>query len=92
MHIDRRQFIIGGTTAIAGAGALWSVGVGTQMAPSFVAPLPVPRLVDLTMGGDVFDLVIKEGRTRIVPWAETGTYGYSGSLLGPVVRVKSASV
>ena len=89
MHIDRRQFIIGGTTAIAGAGALWSVGVGTQMAPSFVAPLPVPRLVDLTMGGDVFDLVIKEGRTRIVPWAETGTYGYSGSLLGPVVRVKS---
>ena len=89
MGIDRRQLIIGTSAAVAGAGALWSAGLGAQTAPSFVVPLPIPRLVDLTAGGDVFDLAIQEGRTRIVPWADTATYGYSGSLLGPVIRVKS---
>lgn len=89
MRFDRRQFAIGSSAALLGASALWQTRLAAQTAPSFVVPLPVPRLVDLTAGGDAFDLVIQEGSTRIVPWAETATYGYSGSLLGPVVRIRS---
>jgi blue copper oxidase len=89
MRIDRRQLVIGGAAALTAGGALWSNGLGAQSAPSFVVPLPIPKLIDLTSGKDAFDLVIQEGRARIVPWAETSTYGYSGPLLGPVVRVRS---
>lgn len=89
MNIDRRYVIVGSSAALLGAGALWQTRLAAQTAPSFVVPLPVPKLVDLAAGGDAFDLVIQEGSTRIVPWAETATYGYSGSLLGPVVRIRS---
>lgn len=88
MSIDRRHLLVGGSAMVA-AGTLWNAGLFAQTAPSFVVPLPLPKLVDLTAGGDVFDLSIQAGATRIVPWAETATYGYSGSLLGPVVRVRS---
>ena len=87
MTINRRSILIGGACVAGGVAAGYALNA--QTASSFVVPLPLPRHVDLTRGGDAFDLVIQEGRTKIVPWAETATYGYSGSLLGPVVRVKS---
>jgi blue copper oxidase len=87
--IDRRRFVAGSGAALLGAGVFWQTHLEAQTAPSFVVPLPVPKLVDLTTGGETFDLVIQQGSTKIVPWAETATYGYSGSLLGPVVRVRS---
>ncbi|MGL6210909.1 MAG: multicopper oxidase domain-containing protein [Paracoccaceae bacterium] len=88
MLTTRRSVLVGGT-AVAVGGLSVGFGLNAQTAPSFVVPLPLPRLIDLTSGGDVFDLAIQEGRSKIVPWAETATYGYSGALLGPVVRVRS---
>ncbi len=64
-------------------------GLLAQTAPQLGGPLPIPRLIDTAASGGVFDLSIQQGETRIVPAAATRTFGYSGSMLGPVVRVRS---
>lgn len=62
MTINRRSILIGGAS-VAGGIAAGGYALNAQTAPSFVVPLPLPRHVDLTRGGDAFDLVIQEGRT-----------------------------
>lgn len=86
MNISRRTLMIG-----SGALALISSGGQSLFAQDrgFSVDLPIPKLEDLTDGRDAFDLIIQEGKSRIVPSGETRTYGYSGSLLGPVVRVRT---
>lgn len=88
MIISRRSLLIGGS-AIAGGALAAGYGLLAQTAPRLGAPLPIPRLIDVAANGGVFDLSIQQGETRIVPAAATRTFGYSGSMLGPVVRVKS---
>ncbi len=56
---------------------------------AFGAPLPVPPIIDPASRGGAFDLIIQEGKSRIVSGSETATYGYSGPLLGPIIRVRS---
>lgn len=88
MITSRRSLLIGGT-AVAGSALAAGYGLLAQTAPQFGGPLPIPRLIDTATTGGVFDLSIQQGETRIVPTAATRTFGYSGSMLGPVVRVKS---
>lgn len=88
MITSRRSLLIGGT-AVAGGALAVSYGLLAQTAPQLGGPLPIPPLVDAAANGGAFDLSIQQGETRIVPTAVTRTFGYSGSMLGPVVRVKS---
>lgn len=88
MAFSRRSVLVGGSAAAGGALAA-SYGLLAQTSPRLGGLLPVPRLVDVAASGGVFDLSIQQGETRIVPAAATRTFGYSGPILGPVVRVKS---
>lgn len=87
MQITRRRAMVG-AGALAGVAAA-GLGLRAQTGASFTRALPLPPLVDLTDGRDAFDLVVGEGRSRIVAAGETATYGYSATMLGPIVRVRS---
>ncbi len=91
MLTSRRSVIIGGTT-VAGGAVLAGYGLLADPGGRGGGPLPVPPLIDTTKNGSVFELVIQEGHNRIVPAGPTTTYGYSGPILGPVVRVRSGQV
>ncbi len=91
MLTSRRSVIIGGTT-VAGGAVLAGYGLLADPGGRGGGPLPVPPLIDTTKNGGVFELVIQEGHNRIVPAGPTTTYGYSGPILGPVVRVRSGQV
>jgi blue copper oxidase len=88
MISSRRAILIGGAAAAGGALAA-SYGLLAQTNQQVGGPLPMPRLVDAATNGGVFDLSIQQGETRIVPTAVTRTFGYSGSMLGPVIRIRS---
>ncbi len=88
MRATRRSLLIGGA-ALAGGAFAGGYGIFAQSARQGGGPLPMPRLVDTWDNGGIFDLSIQQGETRIVPAAATRSFGYSGSILGPVVRVRS---
>lgn len=88
MKLSRRSLIVGGA-AVAGGAFTASYSILAQTGARIGGPLPIPPLVDTGATGGVFDLSVQQGETRIVPAALTRTFGYSGSILGPVVRLKS---
>lgn len=54
-------------------------------------PLPLPELIedlDPSKGKAVFELVAGKGETAFFKGKKTGTYGYNGNYLGPVIRVR----
>lgn len=49
--------------------------------------LPIPRLQQ-ARGEDPIELVMKAGRSEIIPGVATDTWGFNGAHLGPTVRVR----
>lgn len=88
MLTSRRSILIG-TAAAAGSALAASYSLLARTLPQIGDALPIPRLVDAAADGGAFDLAIQQGETRLVPSAATRTFGYSGSMLGPTVRVRS---
>jgi len=58
-------------------------------ATQYSSTLQVPELLDYTKAGDVkrFALTAEKGRYEFAPGVASDTYGYSGSILGPTIRV-----
>jgi len=79
----RRALAILGAAALAGGRAR-----GEGEAPAFLAPLPIPPLLDLRAEGGRAELVARHGSHRFAPgMAAVGTMGYSADYLGPLLRV-----
>jgi FtsP/CotA-like multicopper oxidase with cupredoxin domain len=85
MALTRRNFAIG-CGAFASALICARQGIG-DLAP-FSTPLPIPRLVDAAKQGNAVSLKVMSGRHAFVRGKPTRTYGFSASILGPVIRMR----
>lgn len=85
MMPSRRGFVIG-CGAVA-ASAVFCGRLGTGEAAPFTNPLPIPRLIDAAASRHSVNLKAMTGRHAFIAGKPTRTYGYSASILGPVVRV-----
>jgi FtsP/CotA-like multicopper oxidase with cupredoxin domain len=85
--LTRRQFAVGSATII-GAGVLGSSQAGKADALDFHTPLPIPKLIDAAKEGNSVKLKAASSRHSFFNAKPAPTYGYSASLLGPVIRLR----
>jgi blue copper oxidase len=85
--LTRRQFAVGSATIIS-AGLLSSRQNGKADTFHFNTPLPIPRLVDAAKEGNSVRLKVAPGRHSFFKGKPAPTYGYSASILGPVIRLR----
>jgi blue copper oxidase len=85
--LTRRQFAVGSATIIS-AGVLGSHQPGKAEALDFHTPLPIPKLIDAAREGNSVRLRAAPGRHSFFHAKPTPTYGYSASILGPVIRLR----
>jgi blue copper oxidase len=88
--LTRRQFAIG-SAAIVSGGLVGGL-VGSRLAQSqsvrFDRRLPIPPLIDAAKQGNAVKLKVTSGRHAYVKGKPTQSYGYSGPVLGPVIRFR----
>jgi blue copper oxidase len=88
--MNRRQFAIGSAAVVSG-GLIGSI-VGSRLAQGqpvrFDRRLPIPPLIDAAKQGNAIELKVTSGRHAYVKGKPTRSYGYSGPVLGPVVRFR----
>jgi cuproxidase len=89
--LTRRQFSIG-SAAVASGGLVGGIA-GAHLAQSeavhFTRRLPIPPLIDAAKQGNAVKLKIASGRHAFVEGKPTRSYGYSGPVLAPTVRLRS---
>lgn len=83
----RRQALAGGGAVLTGA-TMFGARACAQSAP-LSTPLPIPKLIDAREQGNSIALAAQSGRHEFVKGRPVQTYGYSGSILGPTIRVRS---
>jgi blue copper oxidase len=82
----RRQFALGCSATIA-AGFVYSrYAIGDSA--RFDTSLPIPKLIDAARIGNAINLRAGAGQHAFVKGKPASTYGYSASVLGPVIRVR----
>src|SRR6516164_7704744 len=86
MKLTRRQFAIGFGTLASCAVTDLRFGLG-EPAP-FSRRLPVPTFIDAAKQGNAVDVKVRSGRHAFIKGKPTWTYGYSASILGPVIRLR----
>ena len=86
MKLTRRQFAIGFGTLASCAVTDLRFGLG-EPAP-FSRRLPVPTFIDAAKQGNAVDIKVRSGRHAFIKGKPTWTYGYSASILGPVIRLR----
>ena len=81
-----------GITALGGYTFLRDTGLCyASPAEGFNNPLPIPPLLDSTVAPDgarLFTFSVEEGKKSFMPGYTTPTLGYSGSYLGPTIKVR----
>lgn len=86
----RRQFAIGSAAIVSGG--LVGGFAGSRLAQSeslhFNRRLPIPPLIDAAEQGNAVKLKVTSGRHAFVNGKPTRSYGYSGPVLGPVIRLR----
>ncbi|MFC3070433.1 multicopper oxidase domain-containing protein [Phenylobacterium soli] len=87
--LTRRRTIVAGGSLIAGS-TLFGAPSGAQPG-RFTTPLPVPPLIDAQAQGNSIRLVAQTGRHAFVEGRPVATYGYSGPVLGPTIRMQSGA-
>jgi blue copper oxidase len=84
--LTRRQFALGSTAFVSGG------VVGGWLAqpelPHFNTRLSLPPLIDAAKQGNAVKLRVAPGRHAFVKGKPAQTYGYSGPILGPVIRLR----
>jgi blue copper oxidase len=85
--LTRRQFAIG-STAMASAGLIGSRKITMADKALFRTPLPIPELIDAAEQGNAVRLKVASGRHEFFKGKPATTYGYSASVLGPVIRMR----
>lgn len=91
---NRRNLLIGGTTALAGGFLYLNSGSSALLSDKDIAgriPLKMPPLMDAAATGK-FQLTAQSGETEFFSGAKTATIGFNQSYLGPVVRVRQGGV
>jgi len=75
---------------------LWSCGGNeadsTKQAADNVVSLPIPPLLEYSVNTDgekVFNLIVQAGEAQLKDGAKTKTISYTGSILGPTIRVRN---
>lgn len=81
--LTRRQVIIG-SSGIAVPGFASSRRVAAYPAPR---PLPIPNLAVPAKSAGAVTLTVESGTHEFIEGKSTKTYGYSGQILGPTIRV-----
>jgi cuproxidase len=88
--LTRRQFATG-SAAIASGGLIGGL-VGSRLAQGssvhFTRRLPIPPLIDAARQGSAVKLKVTSGTHAFVDGKPTRSYGYSGPVLGPVIRLR----
>jgi blue copper oxidase len=88
--IGRRQFAIG-AAAVASGGFVGGF-VGSRLAQSksvrFDRHLPIPPLIDAAKQGNAIKLKVTSGRHAFIKGKPALSYGYSGPVLGPAIRLR----
>jgi blue copper oxidase len=88
--INRRQFAIG-VAAVASGGLVGGIA-GIRLAQSesahFTRRLPIPPLIDAAKQGNAVRLKVTSGRHAFLAGKPTRSYGYSGPVLGPTIRLR----
>jgi blue copper oxidase len=88
--LTRRQFT-NGSAAIVSGGIVGGL-VGGHLAQSesvhFIRRLPIPPLIDAAKQGYAVKLKVTSGRHAFIEGTPTRSYGYSGPVLGPVIRLR----
>ena len=84
--LSRRQFAIG--TAAVVSGGLVGSGLAQSASMRFNRRLPIPPLIDAAEQGNAVKLRVTSGRHAFVKGKPTKSYGYSGPVLGPTVRLR----
>jgi blue copper oxidase len=82
--ITRRQTFLGAGAVVASTGVFTAGCAQTRVAAS----LPIPRIIDAHAEGDSIRLVAQNGRHAFSPGRPVATYGYSGPVLGPTLRMR----
>ena len=85
--LTRRQFAVGSAT-IMSTGVRGSWQPGKAEALHFQTPLPIPKLIDAARAGNSVRLRAASGRHSFSKGKPAPTYGYSASILGPVIRLR----
>jgi blue copper oxidase len=88
--LTRRQFASGFAAIVAG-GAVGGI-VGARIARGrpehFTRPLPILPLIDAARQGNAVKLKVVSGKHPFVRGKPTQSYGYSGQVLGPALRLR----
>lgn len=84
--VSRREFMVG--CGVVAASALIDPRRGIGEPAAFTQPLPIPRLVDAAGQRNAIKLTAARGRHSFHKGKPTSTYGYSGPVLGPVLRLR----
>jgi|SRR5882757_983677 blue copper oxidase len=88
--LTRRQVVIG-SAAIASGGLVGGFA-GSRLAQSesirFSRQLPIPPLIDAARQRGAVKLKVTSGRHAFVKGKPTRSYGYSGPVLGPAIRLR----
>jgi FtsP/CotA-like multicopper oxidase with cupredoxin domain len=88
--LTRRKFI-NGSAAIVSGGLVGGV-IGAHVAQSesvrFNTRLPIPLLIDAAKQGSAVKLKVTFGPHAFLKGKPTRSYGYSGPVLGPIVRLR----
>jgi blue copper oxidase len=85
--LTRRQFAVGSATIVS-AGVLSSRQTRKAEALDFHTPLPIPKLIDAARAGNSVRLRAASDRHSFSKGKPAPTYGYSASILGPVIRLR----
>lgn len=87
MKFNRRSFLAG--AGVIGAGAFTSYYADWTAADAAAErqPLRMPPLIDARKEGNAVALHVQAGTTEFFPGRASASLGYSGSYLGPSIRV-----
>ncbi|MCG2628516.1 multicopper oxidase domain-containing protein [Bradyrhizobium sp. WYCCWR 13023] len=84
--LTRRAFAIG--AGAAASASLLDPGFGRGEPARAVTRLPVPQLIDAAIHHNAIGLTVSAGHHEFYKGKPTRTYGYSGPILGPVLRFR----
>lgn len=92
MHsmLSRRQFAIGSAAVVSGGlvGSIAGIRLAQSESVHFTRRLPIPPLIDAAKQGNAVKLKVTSGRHVFLMGKPTRSYGYSGPVLGPAIRLR----
>jgi blue copper oxidase len=88
--LSRRQFAIGSAAVVSGGlvGGIAGIRLAQSESVHFTGRLPIPPLIDAAKQGNAVRLKVTSGRHAFLTGKPTRSYGYSGPVLGPAIRLR----